>query len=204
MCLTVSKQHCFWSEISDMVRLKESIVCFYHLISLTEQVKTVKNVLVMKIVLFIINVQENRKTSSKQTENLTAEIKFRGRFMNEQEKLQGDHSKGTPVTFLWMKNTRRRTHCPHPVTSWPACGKRGWNYIIYQTDGQHFVWSVLKLINVASLDNVSYVTAPPSDSWWTEWQWAGPGSAPISQGLVGNFGESACSVQRMIAVWTEV
>lgn len=61
MCLTVSKQHCFWSEISDMVRLKESIVCFYHLISLTEQVKTVKNVLVMKIVLFIINVQENRE-----------------------------------------------------------------------------------------------------------------------------------------------
>lgn len=44
-----------------MVRLKESIVCFYHLISLTEQVKTVKNVLVMKIVLFIINVQENRE-----------------------------------------------------------------------------------------------------------------------------------------------
>lgn len=61
MCLTGSKQHCFWSEISDMVRLKESIVCFYHLISLTEQVKTVKNVLVMKIVLFIINVQENRE-----------------------------------------------------------------------------------------------------------------------------------------------
>lgn len=44
-----------------MVRLKESIVCFYHLISLTEQVKTVKNVLVMKIVLFIIDVQENRE-----------------------------------------------------------------------------------------------------------------------------------------------
>lgn len=44
-----------------MVRLKESIVCFYHLTSLTEQVKTVKNVLVMKIVLFIINVQENRQ-----------------------------------------------------------------------------------------------------------------------------------------------
>lgn len=42
-----------------MVRLKESIVCFDHLISLTEQAKTVKNVLVMKIVLFIINVQEN-------------------------------------------------------------------------------------------------------------------------------------------------
>lgn len=41
--------------------LKESIVCFYHLISLTEQVKTVKNVLVMKIVLFIINIQENRE-----------------------------------------------------------------------------------------------------------------------------------------------